>query len=454
MENRMNARHVALDILIQWEERDGYSNLLLNESLNRSRLGARDRGLATELVYGTVQRRNTLDWILNSLLKQDLSTLDVWVAQLLRLSVYQMRYLDKIPSRAAVHEAVDIAKQRGHKGVAGLVNGVLRSYLRRKEEWRLPDPPKTVREWALAYSHPKWMVRRFQAVYGEEEARRILEADNRPPEISLRTQPLKNGRKALMDDLQGEYPEAQIRPSLLSEQGIVFRGGGNPAASPLYREGRFTIQDESSMLVSELVAPRPGQRGADLCAAPGGKSTHLAEQMRDQGDLFAYDFHPHKVRLIEENAERLGLSSIEAEAEDARRLPEKSGKSFDFVLLDAPCSGLGVIRRKPDIKWRKEPREIDELVRLQKELLEAAAELIVAGGVLVYSTCTMEPRENEEQIRDFLRTHPDFSIDPSFENRLPEAVRQKGWLRKNGVQILPHHFGSDGFFITRLIRNE
>ncbi|MFC4076460.1 16S rRNA (cytosine(967)-C(5))-methyltransferase RsmB [Salinithrix halophila] len=455
MNNKRTARDIALDILIAADERGAYSNLLLNDALEKSRLtDPRDRGLVTELVYGTIQRRNTLDWIIDSLVRKGGHSLDPWVHQLLRMGLYQLRFLDKIPSRAAVHETVGQAKSRGHKGISGLVNGVLRSYLRRVREWELPAEPDNSRTLALAYSHPEWMVRRMMEAYGQETAVQVMAANNRPPAITLRTNPMKTDRETLIDRLKEAYPQAEVAPSSISEQGIVFSGGGNLAFHPLYREGWYSVQDESSMLVAEVLDPQPGNRGLDGCAAPGGKTAHLAERMKNQGSLLASDIHEHKVGLIETNAARLGLSIIKVCRADLRELPDEAAGSFDFVLLDAPCSGLGVIRRKPDIKWSKTPQEVDSLVRLQRELLEAAAKLVLPGGTLVYSTCTMEPRENEEQVADFLARYPEFCPDPAYLNKLPGTVREQAILGDGSLQILPHQFNSDGFFIARLLRQE
>lgn len=454
MSERKTARGVALDVLIAVAERGAYSNLMLGSSLEEARLTQRDRRLTTELVYGTIQRQNTLDWILNQLVKKGLPSLEPWVRQLLRLSIYQLRFLDKIPAHAAVHEAVELARQRGHRGIASLVNGVLRGYLRRQREWKLPEEPETIRDLSLVTSHPEWMVRRFTEAYGIKTARAILAANNRVPKTSLRSNPLRIDRSLLMEEMRQEYLEANVKESLLSKQGIVFKGSGNVVHSRHHAKGFFTIQDESSMLVSEVVDPRPGQRGLDACAAPGGKTTHLAEKMGNQGSLLACDLHDHKVRLIEQQAARLGLTIIETCQGDARLLPDRIAEPFDFVLLDAPCSGLGVIRRKPDIKWRKEVQEVEALIELQRQLLNAVSRLVRPGGVLVYSTCTMEPRENEEQVASFLAAHPGFQLDPQMAERLPEAVRDKTIVRQGMVQLFPHHFESDGFFIARLIRKE
>ncbi|EGK13268.1 16S rRNA (cytosine(967)-C(5))-methyltransferase RsmB [Kroppenstedtia eburnea] len=448
-----SARNVALDVLIAVEERGAYSNLLLNDRLQRSSLSPRDRGLATELVYGTLQRKNTLDWILNKLVRKGIDTLDPWVRHLLRLGIYQLRYLDRVPSRAAVHETVEIAKARGHRGIPGLVNGVLRSYLRRGREWTLPDSPKSVTDLALVTSHPEWLVRRLVEVYGPETAHSVLKANNRPPGLSVRVNPLRGNRERVARLLQEEDPRLRIRLSPLSGQGLILTGG-NPASGRLFREGWFTVQDESSMLVAELLAPRPGERVLDGCAAPGGKTGHLAERMENRGTLLACDIHPHKVKLIENQVRRLGLSMVEVRQADLRELPGTGEARFDRVLLDAPCSGWGVIRRKPDIKWSKNLQEVDSLRQLQAELLEAAARLVTPGGTLVYSTCTLEPQENREQITAFLKKHPTFQADSTLFDTLPAPVREKALTGDGWVQILPHHFESDGFFIARMIKEK
>ncbi|MBN2908303.1 16S rRNA (cytosine(967)-C(5))-methyltransferase RsmB [Polycladomyces sp. WAk] len=452
MKRRKSAREVALDVLIAVETRHAYSNLALDHALDEADLSPRDRGLATELVYGTVQRRNTLDWLLDSLLKKGVDSLQPWVRQLLRMGVYQLVYLDRIPARAAVHETVEIAKKRGHRGISGLVNGVLRALLRQPS---VPEPPSsmpTVERLAITTSHPEWLVRRMMDVYGEQTAIAILEANNRPPAAGLRVNRLKTDRDTVLKRLKAARPEATVEPSPVSAQAIRYRGGGSPARLPGFEEGNFTIQDEASMLVAKVVAPRPGWRGLDACAAPGGKTTHLAELMDNCGHILACDIHSHKVDLIRDHAARLGISIIEARQADARKLD--ASQSFDFVLLDAPCSGLGVIRRKPDIKWSKEAENIAPLIALQRELLDAVSRMIRPGGVLVYSTCTLEPRENEEQVQSFLARHPAFRADEQLPRLLPETVVEHCRVEKGMVQLLPHQLDTDGFFIARMIKQK
>lgn len=443
-------REIALDILVAVEERGAFSNLALRQQLDQSGLDVRDRGLVTELVYGTIQRQNTLDWILGRLVKKGPASLERWVHLLLRLGLYQLRYLDRVPSRAAVHETVRIAKLRGHRGISGLINGVLRSYLRREREFML-KADGSVRSLSLVYSFPEWMVERLIDSYGSETATDILESLNKRPSLSLRVNPLQADRDQVTAALTQSFPGVSVTPSKVSAQGLTVRGGGNPASHPGFAQGWFTIQDESSMLVAEVVDPQPGYRVLDGCAAPGGKATHLAERMGNEGDVLACDIHPHKVALIEESARRLGLSIIQVQQSDLRRLPrETEEESFDCVLLDAPCSGWGVIRRKPEIKWTKAAEAVEELAQLQRELLGAAARLVKPGGVLVYSTCTMEPRENEDQIESFLADHPEFTADATLSESLSPAVREQALFRGGGIQILPQHFESDGFFIVRM----
>ncbi|MFC7442381.1 16S rRNA (cytosine(967)-C(5))-methyltransferase RsmB [Laceyella putida] len=450
MKKTVSARDIALDVLLQVEQHQAYSNLALNQALHQSGLEDRDKRLATELIYGTIGRLNTLDWIGNRLVKKGLRSLEPWVRQLVRMSLYQLRYLDKIPERAAVHEAVQIAKRRGHQGISSLVNGVLRSYLRRRGEFQLSAQPASLKEKALLLSHPEWMVKRMEQAYGPEETERALQSNHLPPKVSVRVNTLKLDRAAFTEQWnQTGLGEAIVSP--LAPDGVIIERGGNPAYTSFFREGLCTIQDESSMLVSRILNPQPGMRVLDVCAAPGGKTTHLAELMQNRGSIVACDIHEHKLELIRANAERLGITIIAERQADGRQVGAYwPADSFDAILLDAPCSGLGVIRRKPDIKWSKEARAIDSLVQLQRELLEEVAPLLKPGGVLVYSTCTWEPRENKEQVLAFTERHPEFELDPEMGKSLTPEVKERAIVEEGWLQLLPHHFGSDGFFMSRL----
>jgi 16S rRNA (cytosine967-C5)-methyltransferase len=441
------ARDIALDVLLAIEERGAYSNLALQSALRNARLDSRDVGLATELVYGTVGRLNTLDYYLTPSLKTPLHKLEPWVRNLLRLTVYQLYYLERIPPFAAINEAVEIAKRRGRKA-SGFVNGVLRGILRNKANIQLPSREKNwARHVSLLYSHPEWMVKVWEKAFGREATEVLCEANNDRPSLCLRV----NANRATREELLGELIEAGIsaHPSLISPYGIILHEGLDVTQLPAFREGRCTVQDESSMLVAQVLSPKPKERILDCCAAPGGKTTHIAELMGDDGEVVAVDVHAHKIELIENVAKRLGLTSIRTRAGDIRRVVADAGQ-FDRILLDAPCSGLGVIKRKPDLKWKKAPEDIAEIASLQRDLLENAAKALRPGGVLVYSTCTVMPEENIDVVRAFLSSHPDFEADP-IAPHLPEAVHD-AILDSCAVQLTPQQFGSDGFFIARLRR--
>ena len=444
---KAGAREVALEILTRVEERKSYSNLELKHALDSTSLSAPDTALVTELVYGTIQRRNTLEHVLAGFLKGN-KKMQGWVRQLLLMSLYQIRFLDRVPERAAVHEAVEIAKRKGHQGIASLVNGVLRNVLRQPEIWDdLPRHPAAAL--ALQESHPEWLVKRWLRQYGDEETKLICQSNNLPPRPSVRVNTLKITREELLEELKKTNQEAVASP--LSPYGIM-PGGGNAATTRWFREGYYTIQDESSMLVAPALAVKPGQRLLDACAAPGGKTTHMAELMENQGEIVACDVHPHKEQLIRQAADRLGISIIQTIVMDAWELPEKGLGSFDRILLDAPCTGFGVIRRKPDLKWNKSERDIAEIAGIQSKLLERVASMLAVDGLMVYSTCTTEPEENQRLVESFVAQNPCYELDQTLGHDLPPAVTAKLDAAKGYIQLLPHHFHSDGFFIARIKR--
>ncbi|MDQ0059578.1 16S rRNA (cytosine(967)-C(5))-methyltransferase RsmB [Paenibacillus harenae] len=450
-------RELAMDVLVKVAETGAYSNLQLNRTLQDARLERADAGLVTELVYGTIQRQLTLDYWLDKFVAKGVRKLQPWVHQLLRLSAYQLLYLDRIPSHAAVNEAVTIAKKRGHMGISGMVNGVLRSMDRGKSELS-PDHIKhddpAVRL-SLRHSYPEWLVRRWLATYGAETTESICAAGNDQPHASIRVNTLRTSREALLELLRESGYNAEA--SKIAPSGINVGKGGNMADTIEFREGLWSVQDESSMLVAEVVAPAAGMKVLDCCAAPGGKSTHLAELMGGKGKVWANDLHEHKRELIVSQTERLKLRNVEAITEDATKLSERFAPgSMDAVLLDAPCSGFGVIRRKPEIRWTKTAGDVAEIAAVQHRLLDAVCGLVREGGVLVYSTCTMEAEENEEQVAAFLQRHPEFERDAAgWPDTIADSLRETGVIGDdfNGqAQLLPHHFGSDGFFIARMVR--
>ncbi|KAF6568532.1 16S rRNA (cytosine(967)-C(5))-methyltransferase RsmB [Paenibacillus sp. EKM202P] len=446
---KQTAREVALDVLTGVEQEGAYSNLELNRRLQQAGLSASDVGLTTELVYGTVARRNTLDYFLNKFVQKGTAKLQPWVRSLLRMSVYQLVYLDRVPDHAVVSEAVTIAKRRGHQGISGMVNGVLRSMLREPDKLRIPDDLSAEERISLEHSHPQWLVKRWIKQYGADTAEAICKANNEPPAVSVRVNTTMTSRDQLLDEMVAKGIDAV--PSPVSPYGIVVRSGGNMALTSWYTDGLLSVQDESSMLVAEAVAPEPGMTVLDCCAAPGGKTAHMAELMKDRGRIVANDLHAHKHQLIREQANRLGLDAVETVTGDALDLKERyAPASFDRILLDAPCSGFGVIRRKPDLRWSKTAEDVRDITQLQHELLDSVAGLLKPGGILVYSTCTIEPDENEGQLARFLSEHPEYEL--AKDHSFPDVNHEMDGIQKGSVQLLPQHFHSDGFYIARLRR--
>lgn len=443
--NQLNSvRDVAVEILLQIEKNQAYSNLLLNTMIKKHKVNEKDIGLLTEIVYGTIQRRDTLDYFLANYIKKA-KKLELWVKILLRVSLYQMVYLDRVPDRAVLYEAVEIAKKRGHKGIASLVNGVLRSIQREG----LPDLNEISNEnerLAIRTSHPLWLVDKWVKQFGFSETEKMCEANLIPPSQTARVNQIKVGVNDLIEQLNAN--DIPVECGDLSEDAIKGLKG-NLALTEAFTEGNLTIQDESSMLVARALNPQPGEMILDACAAPGGKSTHIAERMQGSGIVHSLDLHEHKVKLIKQQADRLGLNNIQAEALDSRKASEKfQPESFDRILVDAPCSGFGVLRRKPDIKYTKTSEDIERLAKLQLEILQEVAPLLKKDGVLVYSTCTIDKEENSDVVEAFLANHQEFSRVESVNAYLPEKIRP--YINKGEVQILPHYFGTDGFYIASL----
>ncbi|WP_041084884.1 16S rRNA (cytosine(967)-C(5))-methyltransferase RsmB [Bacillus safensis] len=441
---KSNVREVALDALIKLEQNQAYSNLLLQSVMKDKDLADQDKPLLTELVYGTLQNKLALDYMLAPFVKKP-QKVAPWVMQLLRMSLYQMVYLEKIPDRAAIHEAVELTKKRGHKGISSLVNGVLRSVQREGVPSfdAIKDPVKRL---SIETSHPLWLVQEWVQAYGFEAAENMCRIHLVPPKQTLRVNRMKTDRTALQQKLMDAGIETELGD--LSEDALKLMKG-SIVSTPSFQEGYVTIQDESSMLVARALDPQPGETVLDACAAPGGKSTHIAERMNDEGKIVSLDLHEHKVKLIKQAAKRLNLTQIEAKALDARKVADYySEASFDRILIDAPCSGFGVIRRKPDMKYTKSQEDSARLAAIQQAILKEAAPLLKPGGTLVYSTCTMDPTENQQVIHAFLQEHQDFEPDLSLNERLPEQVAP--FVQNGSVQILPHYFGTDGFFICSM----
>lgn len=439
---KKNVRELALEGLLQVEKNGAYSNLLLNSLIEKNKLEGKDTGLLTEIVYGTIQRRDILDFYLQPFLRKKV---EPWVRVLLRLSLYQMVFLDRVPAHAAIYEAVEIAKKRGHKGISSLVNGVLRS-IQRQGVPSLDEIKNPAKRLAIETSHPEWLVEEWIRAYDLETARKMCEVNLLPPVPTARVNANKTTVEDVLDMLNHEGIEA--KKGDLSEDAVQIKQG-NAAHTRAFREGFLSIQDESSMLVARALGPEEGDTVLDSCAAPGGKTSHIAERLHGSGKVISLDLHQHKVRLIQEQVKRLNLHNVEAKALDARKAREHfEDETFDKILVDAPCSGFGVIRRKPDIKLGKSAADSEKLSHIQLAILKETAPLLKKGGRLVYSTCTIEQAENEKVVHAFLQSHPEFEWDLSVKDRLPKVLEP--YVEKGEVQILPHYFLTDGFYIACL----
>jgi len=433
-----NVRDAALSILMAIEKNQAYSNLLLHQTIEKYKIEQKDSGLLTEITYGTLQHKMTLDYYLEPFIK---GKLDDWVRQLLRLSLYQIHYLDRIPNHAAVNEAVEIAKKRSHKGTAGLVNGILRSILREgvRSTDEIKDP---IERLSIASSHPHWLIKRWVEQFGFEKTEKMAYENNTPPTQTIRVNLSRTTVDEVMDMLEDEgiisHKSGVLPECLHIEKGQV-------AKTRAFQYGFVSIQDESSMIPTHALRVNPGHRVLDMCAAPGGKSMHIAEQLKGEGSLVSVDLHPHKVTLISEQATRLGFENIETRTMDSRKLTDEyEEESFDRILVDAPCSGLGVIRRKPDIKYTKKEEDFASLQTIQLRLLDEAAKLIKPNGLIVYSTCTIDETENRGTVQAFLENHQEMILDELSD--LPNTFHH---LISNGlIHIFPQDFNSDGFFVA------
>jgi 16S rRNA (cytosine967-C5)-methyltransferase len=434
------AREKALEILCRIET-GAYADSLLDRA--RQTFDARDSAFILELVYGTLRNRTHLDWTLDQFSAQPLAKTDTWTRNILRLGAYQMLFLDKVPVSAAVNTAVDLAKDHGNK--SSYVNGLLRSLDRKRASIVGPGPDDPVRKLSILHSHPEWLVRRWVKRFGEETAEKLLRENNRPAPLIIRANALKTTRDRLKDSLGAEG--AVAIETAYSKVGLEIISSPGLRSLAAYAQGWFMVQDQAAQLIGLMLGPRPGETVLDACAAPGGKATHLAELMENRGSVIALESDQGRIGKIRENSARLGITIVSPVRGDATKYRE--GR-FDKVLIDAPCSGLGVLRRHPDGRWNKNERTIRERAVLQRGILENCALLLKPGGTLVYATCTTEPEENEEVIDSFLTEHNEFGVEgpqrflPASTARLVDG---KGFFR-----TFPDEPAMDGFFGARLVR--
>ena len=442
----MDAREAALLSLNDCQRQGGWSDAILKKRLASAGLDSRDGALATQLCFGVLQNRLLLDFYLSHFSKLPLKRMEGRVVEALRLGAYQMLFLDKIPHSAAVNSSVELTRKYcKNPRAAGMVNGILRSLERERNN--LPAVPQAdpVSGLSILYSHPEWLVREFITVLDSEETARLLSANNSRAPITALANTTKTTVEELANTLDGEGVTARPHPWLADC--LILSKTGNLERLTAFQEGLFYIQDPASKLAALALDPQPGMRVLDCCAAPGGKSFACAIQMKGGGAVISCDLHPHKKKLIQAGAKRLGLTNIEPMTVNGKIFRPGWENAFDRVLVDAPCSGLGVIRKKPDIRY-KDPASLVALPEVQQAILDNAAQYVRPGGVLVYSTCTLLRRENEEAALAFLSRHPNFWAENFC---LPGCVGDAG---SGMITLWPQHQGTDGFFICKLRKEE
>jgi 16S rRNA (cytosine967-C5)-methyltransferase len=444
---RKSVRQLATEILLKVDTRKSFADVLLDHSLKDAALSDRDRALLTELAYGTLRWRGKIDARLNLYLRSSLEDTDPFIRNLLRVAFYQLLFLDKIPNYAAVNEAVQLAKAYGGDRVAGFANAVLRSFLR--EKGKAAAAPAT-NDWqavlATEHSHPQWLVKKWLDYFGREETEALMRANNKVAPLVLRVNSRSSSREALLALLAESGISAVA--TQWSPAGIWVKSRSPVNQLPGFREGLFQVQGEASQLISYLLAPQRGERILDACAAPGGKTTHIAELMDDTGELIALDKSEKGIEKIRENLARLRLTSVcTAKSDVSHELLTKLASRYDRILVDAPCSGLGTLRSHPEIKWHRNETDIKRLSSLQERIVDRVVHYLKPGGVLVYSTCTLNKDENENVIGDFLERRREFVLEDAA-SYLPQEA--SSLVCGSYFIALPHRHNTDGFFAARM----
>lgn len=449
-----NSRQLAF-LALRAIQRGAFADIAIDKVLHQTQLKESDRRLLTELVYGSVRRQRTLDALIDQFGKKTSQQQPADLRAILHLGFYQLRYLNQVPASAAVNTTVDLAKQNGFSGLAGFVNGLLRQYVRACEALQSqgvspPDPlqlpDSAIARLGILHSFPDWVVQVWVEQFGLAETEKLCQWMNQPPHIDLRVNTLKVNLEQVEASMQAMGIEVSRIPHLPHALRLA-QSSGAIQNLPGFREGWWIVQDSSAQLVGYLVDPQPGDTIVDACAAPGGKTMHIAELMQDQGTVWACDRTPSRLKKLQQNLNRLGLQSVQICVGDSRSLPQFVGQC-DRVLIDAPCSGLGTLNRHADARWRQTPETVQQLAQLQQEILDQAASWVKPCGSLVYATCTLHPAENESVIQNFLSQHSDWTIAP-ISTRHAAAIAPfltpEGWAK-----VLPHQHQMDGFFMIKL----
>lgn len=438
---KLTSRQAAVELLMDIEHKALLSSDAVFNLSRQHMLSSEDRRLAVRLIYGVLEQKLFLDYRLQQVSKTKLSKLDPYIHMILRVSLYQLLFMDRIPESAVVNEAVKMSKKKGQH-LSGFVNGVLRNFQRSRESLKLPERAEDELNYlSVTTSHPLWLVKRWVSKFGTEFSEALMKSNNLTPPLTVRVNRLKSKPDAVREKLASSGITSET--SRFFDYALIVHSGQDLVIQdwPVFNEGELYVQDIASMMVTEVLDPQPGERILDMCAAPGSKTTHMAEKMNNQGTIIARDVSDKKLQKIRENAERLGISIIHPEVGDGLILDADAVEAYDRVLLDAPCSGLGIIRRKPEIRFRRQLEDLVALVKLQTKLLENASRYVKQGGVVVYSTCSVDPDENEGVVTAFLASNPQYKLTDT------------PWSDEDGlIRLFPSVHQTDGFFIAKMVR--
>lgn len=428
-------REIALKVLYDVDKNGAYSNIALDEALRQARkrqekIEPRDVGFISEIVYGTISWKLTIDEIIKQYSNIRIQKISPWILNILRMGVYQILFLDKVPKSAAVNEGVNLAKRYGHKASSNFVNAILRKVS--KEDYKaFFEIQNDAERISKTTSMPMWLVEELLNENTVEKVEQICQNSNIRPKVCIRVNTLKTDRLTLIEELGEEGVQTEKGES---ENFLFLEGAKNIKKLKCFQEGKFTVQDEVAGWIPEMLSPQPNEKVLDACSSPGGKTTYMAELMKNQGEITAWDLHEHRVKLVEEAASRLGISMIKTEVKDATIYEEKYDEYFDKILLDVPCLGIGVLKRKPDIKWKRKKEDIEEITKIQEKILENCSKYVKKGGELVYSTCSILKKENEDMIYKFIKNNTNFEIV-----KLTQVYQNEK---------------ADGFFMAKIRKNE
>jgi 16S rRNA (cytosine967-C5)-methyltransferase len=444
IKGKISARDGAAKILLEVTKEGAYANLYLKESLSKWDMAKQERGLCTEIVYGTLQNLLLIDFYISSYSSVKQNKISPWIMSVLRIGIYQLLFLDNIPPSAACNESVKLARRQGERA-GGFVNAVLRKINKNKEN--LPSPiGDEMTVLSVLTSVPRWIIELWSDGYGFETAVKLAKSANRRRDTVIRVNTLKTDTASLLKTLKSEGVDSE--PVSWLENAVNISYTGDISHLTFFKEGEFLVQDTAAQLCVKALSPEPGQVVMDLCAAPGGKTMLSAQIMQNSGEIHAFDIHSHKLDIINANAKRLGIDIVKGELWDAKSIKGELVGKADRVLCDVPCSGLGIMQKKPEIRFKKK-EEIEKLPQLQLSILKAGAQYVKRGGILVYSTCTINRYENDEVVRSFLNEQKDF--EPfSIEKTLPEKLKKDA--NDGGITLLWDRHETDGFFIYRMRR--